>query len=489
MSRWRLSQSSLRTLSVLLALTAAPMAPVFGQGAASTDGPPVGPFTLPWFQFLRQNEDWSVLRGAPDDVSQRPLNRIKYVPLTDDETIWVSFGGHTRGRVEAWDNFAFGAPTTDSDEFALWRLTMHADLHVGPNARVFVEGISALSTDRSLPGGRRALDVNELDLQQGFADISFDLGDHSRLTIRAGRQAYLFGKQRLVSPLPWANSLRSWDGFTGILAIHDWTVTGFWSQFDPVQKFSFDDPDAGTEFFGAYATGPVPGAGGLGADLYMFGLHRDVAAFNGTAGSENRYTIGGRLFGRLLDGALDYDLEGAYQLGDVGAGDISAFMVSTQVGYTFSGVATSPRVHLGLDYASGDDAPGGDVQTFNQLFPLGHAYFGYIDFVGRQNVIDINPGVTLKPFKGAVLRLDGHVLWRADTSDALYNAGGGVVRAAGGSSSSETGFELDITLKYALSRHATALVGYSRFFAGDFIEDTGASSDIGFLYAQLQFTF
>ena len=65
----------------------------------------------------------------------------------------------------------------------------------------------------------------------------------------------------------------------------------------------------------------------------------------------------------------------------------------------------------------------------------------------------------------------------------------GVVRPGGGSSSKEIGSEIDLTLKYKFDRHLLGLLGYSHFFAGDFIEDTGASSDIDFLYAQVQYTF
>ncbi len=476
-----------------LAVGLAPMGIAAGQQTAT---PPAQPapssapaFTPPKFQFLRQNENWLVLRDAPDSAREGFLNQIKYVPLNDDGSIWASFGGHMRGRVENWENFGFGAPANNDETFALWRLLVHGDLHFGKNARVFVEGISALSTDRDLPGGRRTLDVDELDIQQAFADFSFDINDSTRVTLRAGRQAFSFGAQRLVSPLPWANSLRSWDGVTAIINVSGWTVTGFWTQFAPVQKFSFNDPDSGTQFFGVYATGALGFVKGMNADVYVLGLHRDTAAFNGTAGREERYTIGGRIFGKTLGGALDYDLEGAFQIGEVGAGDVSAFMVAAQVGYTLADVATKPRLHLGFDYASGDDSPGGDVETFNQLFPLGHAFFGYIDTVGRQNIIDVSSGVTIKPTKKLTVRGDAHFFWRASDSDALFNAGGGVARASAPGASSFVGVELDLTVQYAISRHASGLLGYSRFFAGDFIDDTGANDDIGFLYAQLQYTF
>jgi len=158
------------------------------------------------------------------------------------------------------------------------------------------------------------------------------------------------------------------------------------------------------------------------------------------------------------------------------------------VGYTFADAPATPRLHVGFDYASGDDSnDDGDVETFNQLFPLGHAFFGYVDAVGRQNMIDLGAGVSLKPADRLTVALVDHNFWRAD--DALYNAAGGVVRAGALGSSSEVGNELDLTVKYALDRHAMVLLGYSHLFAGDFIEESGPDDDIDFAYVSVQYTF
>ena len=177
------------------------------------------------------------------------------------------------------------------------------------------------------------------------------------------------------------------------------------------------------------------------------------------------------------------------QFGEVGAGDVSAYFFAGQLGFKPKDVMWSPRFFIGFDYASGDESAGGDVETFNQLFPLGHAYLGFIDIIGRQNVVDASLGVRFKPHEKVTLGIDGHFLYRAEDSDALYNAGGGVVRGAGGSTSNEIGAELDLTASWVINRHVTFSAGYSMFFAGDFIEDTGASEDISFFYTQLQVTF
>jgi len=452
-------------------------------GANSQAGDNTGETTLqrPSYNFLRFNEDWSTLRGF--DPSQRDD------PLNEKGDIWLSFGGHTRARFEAWDGFGFGAPADDDDAFLLWRLALHADLHIGEHVRAFVEGKTAQATDRELPGGRRTLDVDSLDLEQAFIDVSIPFGDAASLTLRPGRQVFLFGKQRLVSPLPWANTLRRWDGVSAILDYAGWKVHGFWSEFAPVQKHAFNDPDAQTQFFGVYATGKIPTTA-IGLDLYFLGLDQDDPVFfNGTAGPEERYTVGGRLFGAFGDSGFDYDLEGAYQFGEVGAGDVSAFMIGSQLGFTPADVWGAPRFFVGFDYASGDDSPGGDVETFNQLFPLGHAYYGYADFVGRQNAIDLSAGVTLTPIGKLSLGVTGHFMWLDEPADALYNAGGAVVRPGLPGADPFIGTEIDLTATYKFDRHLAAEVGYAHFFTGGFIDDTGPDEDLDFLYAQLQYTF
>ena len=42
-----------------------------------------------------------------------------------------------------------------------------------------------------------------------------------------------------------------------------WSITGFYTHFAPVKKYDFNDADAGTQFFGVYATGPS----GMNAEL------------------------------------------------------------------------------------------------------------------------------------------------------------------------------------------------------------------------------
>jgi len=445
----------------------------------------------PGYSALRQNDDWSVLAGHDTKTTGDWFDRIKYIPLSDDGEIWLSLGGQLRIRLESWENFGFGG--ANDDEFTLYRALVHADLHLGPNVRFFVEGKGAFSDDRQLPGGNRTLDVDELALQQMFFDVKVPLADDHSVTFRLGRQEFLFGNQRLVSPLPWANTLRHWDGVSVIYKGAGWKATGFYTHFVPVDKFDFNEPDAQTEFWGVYATGKFPCLEAINLDLYYLGLSREnQVTFNGTTGTEDRHTVGGRIWGKIGDTAFDYELEGAYQFGNFAQADISAYMVAAELGYSFTDVPTGPRVYIGFDYASGDDSPGGDVETFNQLFPLGHKYLGYIDIIGRQNIVDLSYGVKFKPHKKFIVMFQQHFFWRAEKADGVYNAGGGLVRAGNATfpgGSRYLGSEIDITVTYKHNAHLKLQAGYSHFFAKSFIGASGANSDIDFAYFQTIFNF
>jgi len=440
---------------------------------------------LPSYQNLRYQEDWSVLRGVDESSpSKRPL---KFIPLNEKETVFLSIGGQARGRLESWSNFGFGGAGSRDDTFGLLRLRFHGDLIAGRHFRFFAEGKSALATSRDLPGGLRTLDVDTIALQNAFLDFSVPFQEGS-FTVRSGRQELQFGKQRLVSPLDWANTRRTFDGFRGILKQGNWRVDGFWTRFVRTQKYSFNQNDSGSDLFGLYAIGNLPAK--LAVDFYWLGLDRNQNVWGGVSGEELRHSIGARLDGPISDTPLDFDLETAYQFGDHASRDIRAFMFASQMGYRLSDLPGAPRLTFGFDYASGDEDPlDARVNTFNQLFPLAHAYLGFIDIVGRQNIIALTPGLSLKPLNPLTLRFDLHFFWRADLNDAFYHAGGGIVRPGNPLLSRRLGSEMDWTLQYRMNRHTVVTGGYSHFFPGPFIKESGPAEGIHFAYIMIQYTF
>lgn len=438
---------------------------------------------VPVFHNLRFQEDWSWLR---EETDRDAYHSLKFIPLSKDGRHYLSMGGELRGRSEFWSGFGFGSRSPDTDAFGLLRTRLHGDLHFGDPVRLFVEGKSALAAGRKLPGGIRTADVDSVDVQNAFADITFAAGNDRRLTIRTGRQELQFGKQRLVSPLDWANSRpRIFDGIKASIRGPGWQVDGFWTRQVRIRKYSLNTRDSGVDFYGLYAVVPSHFASTI-LEFYWLGLDRTAGA-----SSERRGTAGGRLGGRLGQSPWDMDLEAAYQFGSVSGSEdrteIRAYMLAWQLGRNITSKGR-PRFTLGLDFASGDDDPTDRrKRTFDPLFPLGHAYLGYIDAVGRRNVFALNQGLSYSPVGRLKLDLEGHFFWLAKKGDALYDAAGQVLRAGNPSAPRRTGTEIDLTGSFRLDRRLTFTSGCSRFFAGPFIKATGPAQDINFGYLTLQY--
>lgn len=430
-----------------------------------------------------------------------PFAAIRHVNLGGGGSVWVGFGGQIRERVESWSNFNFGAlppapgSVKASDVFALTRALFSADLHVGRHARLFAQGKSAFATRRDLAGGRRPSDVDELDVHQLYAELL--TGKNTRggaLALRGGRMELAFGRERLVSALDWANTKRSFDGVSAGYAAPGAAVTAFWARPVVVRPYQIDRADASTSLFGVYSTVLRPRLA-LGADVYWLGQTRDsgTTAWNGTVGREIRHTLGVRLWGPTRgESAVDLEGEAALQLGSVGGNSIRASMFAGQAGYTFRRQKRTPRVYVNVDYASGDASPGGNVGTFSQLNPQPHPFLGFADIAGRQNIIDLSGGGSLRLWRAVWGAVDYHNFRRASAGDAFYALPGFVARPANYGPSRGIASETDVSFRWPVSPRRLLLAGWSHVFPGAFIREggraSGADRPIDFIYFVMQYT-
>jgi len=183
-----------------------------------------------------------------------------------------------------------------------------------------------------------------------------------------------------------------------------------------------------------------------------------------------------------------------------------AFMAVLQGGYTFADAWATPRIGLEYSYASGDSNPNDDKhETFENLFPTNHKFYGYMDFVSLQNIHDVRLIYQLKPTPRMSVAIEGHSFWLANTSDNFYNVGGaprgGIAATPTGNgyginpnSSSHVGCELDVISGYALTRYAQLEMGYGHFFVGDYVKSSLSnpafgSKDADYIYAQININF
>lgn len=456
-------------------------AALVGAAPAAADGPAAAPAKPPKYENLRFQEDWNAFCATRDAEPRDVSDRMKGLVLDGRGHVWVDVGGQVRVRYEAWSDQGFGAVPGD-DGWGLLRARTHVDLHLGCHVRLFAEGIYADADGRD--AGPRPVDENHGDLLNLFVEgrgrvNGLDVGGW------VGRHELLFGKQRLVGPVDWTNVRRTFEG-GGVWAkgCH-WRLDAFVVNPVLVEADEADEADDDTLFAGVHyrntATSDRP------FELYAYWLDRDPATWQKVVDEESRLTVGGSCTGPICGTCLDYDAEAALQVGEFGDRDVFAWMATAELGWKPGG-CWQPRLALGADYASGDDdGAGGDLGTFNQLFPTGHLWFGWADLIGRQNLIAARFTATAKPTEKLTLRFDAHQFWRASTDDAVYNAGGGVLRAGGDARAVAT--EFDLQAKLAVDRHLELEVGGAFVLAGDVIEETGPDEDVLFLYAQATFTF
>src|SRR5438552_15346037 len=77
--------------------------PVFAQtGQGESD------VTRPAYQLGRFDEDWSVLRGVDLGRTDDFWDRLKFIPLTADQSVWLTLGGQVRERGEFYGQHRVG---------------------------------------------------------------------------------------------------------------------------------------------------------------------------------------------------------------------------------------------------------------------------------------------------------------------------------------------------------------------------------------------
>jgi hypothetical protein len=380
-------------------------------------------------------------------------------------------GGDIRVRYENHQNARLR--TVDND-YTLTRVRTYGDLWYKDDFRFYAEFIGAYSTPQSL--APLPIDRDDADFLNLFMDVKLADLDGSPAYLRAGRQELLFGSQRLISPLDWANTRRTFQGFRGFRQTEKWDFDLFWVQPVLPNVTQLDSVDNNQNFAGAWFT--YRPKKGQNIDLYY--LMRDntnsTAALGIPLGGYTRHTFGSRYVG-AVDQFL-FDVEGAMQLGSQNGRDVVAGMATLGAGYNFKDAPLSPTLWAYYDYASGGGPTAGTANTFNQQFAFGHYYLGWADQVGRQNIHDLNFHLYAYPTKWLTTWLQLHSFWLADNRDALYNAAGVPIRwDRTGRSGSHVGEELDVVVNFHLSKHMDLLTGYSHLWGGEYLRNTASGTN------------
>ncbi|HTL16507.1 MAG TPA: alginate export family protein [Patescibacteria group bacterium] len=471
----------------------------------------------------------------------------EYLREQDPSLSSFDIGGNERIRFEEHQGYGIaglgGSPSKPNNDFrqqgadtdnSYWlsKLRLHAG-YSGDWWSAFVEGRSSLvSGDKRFAYGnvpsvagtlRKQGDSPEadgLDLQQAF--ISLGNPKEFPLSLKVGRQELSYGDERLVGAFGWNNIGRVFDGVKLRWQSGAFNVDAFATRPVIPQDGRFNVDNDHDNFWGIYGSTTMVPKNSL--DLYFLGRNADRRAAADVPSPQfpqpsarDIYTVGGRI--KSQPGqfhGFDYLVEGAYQFGDYADPRLvvngtaprlehRAFMAVAQAGYTFTNVWANPRLGIEFDYGSGDsNSTNHTHETFENLFPTNHKFYGSMDLISLQNIQDAGVNLTLKPTSRISVALIGNALWLANTHDNFYTGTGaprgGLTSTPGNAYGINPGYgsflgtELTAIAGIAVSKSLQLEVGYGHFFTGQYVDQTWAATGFGsrdadFGYAQLAFAF
>lgn len=312
---------------------------------------------------------------------------------------------------------------------------------------------------------------NDVDLYQGYIEAANMWG--TPLSMRVGRQELSFGTEWLVGVNDAAALFTglSFDALRLTYAIDTLTIDAVAAKLvETMSDFGDDD----TDFYAIYAS--YLGIEDVTLDAYWMFLRDDGVALGDDV---DVHTVG--LRGAGVIGAFDFDVEAAYQFGDVdgrpsacplgfGEADVNydAFAVNSELGYTFD-MAWTPRVFARFAWFEGGDDDDSLCSNdrdlpFNRLF----SNWEYTEFwanTDESNLFYYALGVGVAPTECLTLSLvcayfevdeeapeTGWWFWRNDVEDEL-------------------GIELGLYADYQYSEDLVFRAGYAHFFGDEGLED------------------
>ena len=363
-----------------------------------------------------------------------------------------------------------------------------------------------------------------IDLHQAFIVI----GNHKEfpVSVKIGRQELLYGDQRLVGPFRWNNNARTFDAVkvrwqNALFGVDVFTGGVVYNQDNHLNRSNSQD-----HFSGAYFNFPTLAKNEI-VEAYLLArnVERGIVTDNWSGISapfrfpapQDLYTAGLKIKSKpLAYGPWDYGVELMYQFGNrtavfpattVAAAlaaprlDQHAYAAVLQGGYTWTESGWQPRLALIYSYGSGDkNSADGSSQTFQNLFPTNHLFYGYMDLSSLQNTQDLRLAYTLKPLPNVSLAAETHVQSLNRTTDFWYNVAGvprnftGAAVGSGGgyrinpSYSSQLGTEVDVVAAWAFTPCAQIEAAACHYYRGNYIKQSLAavgSKDASYYYVQL----
>lgn len=394
------------------------------------------------------------------------------LPATGEEAkplfpSWFKAGVELRGRFEGTNSNNFSRDS--GDHYYLHRTRL--DLQFRP-----VNGVSFVFQPQftKAPGYRPPVAPgaeDHFDFHQAYAEFVRGAKDAPQYGARLGRQELNFGAQRLIGSSNWGNTSRTTDAIRLFREDSSTRVDLFASTVVQTQQYKLDRFKGDIQLQGLHVAWKKLLPGGL-LETYVFRKIANRETGEGRAGRTDHYTPGFRAIGKLPH-RFDYNLEVAAQAGTRGASTHRAWAGYWELGYRVAESARAPRLLAGYSHASGDSNPNdGHSDTFDQLYPTNHAFYGWADRMAWQNINELLLGADIRPLPRMVMNLQYHSFWLATRQDAYYNFAGRAAVRNPNATSSHIQQEFDINTTWDVHKHLQVIVGLNNVFPAGFLKQS-----------------
>ncbi|MEM9290507.1 MAG: alginate export family protein [Acidobacteriota bacterium] len=432
-------------------------------------------FTL---QRIRGDEDW-IGGGDSQVLAEQPWG--KAILLGEDA--FLSLGAEWRGTFEAFENESWGE-VPGSDSYWLNKLMVHgAWTYRPPTGSLEAIRLFAQLEHGEVSGRRsedRPPDVDRLDWNAAFLELSWRSFAAAKLSLRLGLQELHYGAGRLLAVREGPNTRSTFNAALLRWQSPRWRTDAFYARPYSTAPGTFDNRLLDRQgLWGLYATRQSHDSG-HGLELFFFLDQRDAEYFQG-AGRERRYSLGAR--GSLHHKRWEQDLLFVWQWGswrplgemEGGSGRIAAWTLSVQTHYLLQHHPWQPKGHLFFGYASGDgDSGTNDLQAFRAPYPPGR-YFGAGTPLGPINVVFYRLGASVESPRGLALGVGFYEFHRESREDGVYGVPGNPLRPPRPDEASRIGYLLEATLSRPLKASLQLELELARFFTSPYLrteEDT-----------------
>ena len=302
--------------------------------------------------------------------------------------------GEVRSRMEWAENYDY--TDVDNDANVVWpyrvRVGVHGQFSDKVGGYIELQGNGAFgdtagaftSQDPLFQYGFIDSELStSINLYQAFIDLD-EIGG-SAIDLRIGRQEITAGNELMFGDNDYYNGL-VFDGITGGWDFENWDLgLRILKVLDAGNLFQPCQVDCGNTDVDLYSLDASFEIGDTAQMVEPYVIYADVPEI--FLGDAVKFATIGARYGRAVDleddNLLDWNVELAYQTGDVGdTGDHTAYILESWIGFNFG----TSRVQVGYLSTSGDDdANDGDNESFQPLFADIHANnrLGNIDFGGR----------------------------------------------------------------------------------------------------------